>query len=100
MILFALVKRRCKSWVNSKLAMDKIPSRAWKVLKIVDSISSVSRNALISSWNKVRGLEPTENPSDVDGEDLIELELFELEEPDEQPTEVSDDENEPSPPKK
>ena len=63
---------------------------------------SVSRNALISSWNKARRLEPYKNPSDVD-EDVdgfIELELLELGEPDEQSIEVSGDENDPIPPKK
>ena len=59
----------------------------------------MSRNALISSWNKARGLKTIEKPSDVDEDEdnLIELELLELKEPDEQPLEVSDDENEPNP---
>ena len=102
MLLFALVKRTYKSWLNCELAMENAPSRASKVLKIMDSISSVSKSALISSWNKARGLEPTEKPSDVDEDEdeLIELELLEIEQPDEQPIEVSDDENESIPPKK
>ena len=54
----------------------------------------------MSSWNKARGLKPTEKPSDVDDdeEQLILLELLELEDPDEQPFEVSDDESKPDPP--
>ena len=70
------------------------------MLKMMDSISSVSKSALISSWNKARGLEPTEKPLDVDEDELIELELLEIEQPDEQPIEVSDDENESIQPKK
>ena len=67
----------------------------------MDSISIVSRNALISSWNRAGGLEPIEKPSDIAAYEgaLIELELFQLEEPDEHPIEVSYDENEPNPPK-
>ena len=44
----------------------------------MDSISSVSGNALISSWNKACGLGPTEKPSvvDEDADELIELERF------------------------
>ena len=66
------------------------------------SDSSVSRNALISSCNKTRWYEPTEKPSDVDEDEdkLIELELLDLEKPDEQPTKVSDDESESNPPQK
>ena len=56
-------------------------------------------NALLSSWNKARGLEQTNKPSYVDEDELIELELLELEEPDELLIEVSDDEIEPIPPK-
>ena len=76
--------------LNCELAMENAPSRASKVLKIMDSISSVSKSALISSWNKARGLEPTEKPLDVDEDEdkLIELELSEIEQPDEQPIEV------------
>ena len=66
--------------------MANAPSRASKTLKIMDSISSLSRNALISSLNKARGLEPIAKPSDVDENELIEL--------------VSDDEDESIPPKK
>ena len=100
MLLFALVKRTYKNWLNCELAMENAPSRASKVLKLMDSISSVSKSALISSWNKARGLEPTEKPLDVDEDELIELELLELEPPDEQPIKVSDDENESIPPRK
>ena len=56
MLFFALFKIIYKSWLNSELTMEKTPSRASQVLKILDSISSVSRNALISCWNRVRGL--------------------------------------------
>ena len=40
---------------------------------------------IVISWNKAHGLVPTETPSDVDEdeEELIELELLELEEPNE-----------------
>ena len=81
--------------------MENTPSRASKVLKILDSISSESRNHLISSSNKARWLESIEKPSDVheDVDEFIELEHLELEEPDEQPINESDDENEPNPPK-
>ena len=67
--------------------MENTRSRALIVLEIMDSISSVSGNALISSWNKACGLEPTEKPSDVDEDEdeLLELEFLELEQPDEQP---------------
>ena len=73
--------------IYHELAMKNTPSRASKVLKIMNSISSVSRNALSSSWNKACGLESTENPSDVDKDEdeLNELGLLEVEEPDEQP---------------
>ena len=60
MLLFALVKRTYKSWLDSELAMENAPSGASKVLKIISSISSVSRNAPISSWNKARGLKSIE----------------------------------------
>ena len=102
MLLFALVKRTYKNWLNCELAMENAPSRASKVLKLMDSISSVSKSALISSWNKARRFEPTEKTSDVDEDEdeLIELELLELEPPDEQPIKVSDDENESIPPRK
>ena len=49
MLLFALVKRTYKSWLNCELAMENAPSKASKVLKIMDSILSVSKSALISS---------------------------------------------------
>ena len=64
--------------------MKNAPSGASKMLKIMNSISSVSRNALISSCNKARGLEPIEKPSDVDEDEneVIELEFSELEQPD------------------
>ena len=76
--------------------MENAPSGASQVLKIMNSISSVSRSALYSSWNKARGLKPTEKPSNVneDEDELIKLKLLEIEEPDELPIEVSDDENE------
>ena len=63
----------------------------------MDSISSVSRNAMISSWNNARRLELIEKPSDVDEDEekLIQLELLIIEEPDEQQVKVSDDDNEP-----
>ena len=69
--------------------MENAPSRASEELKIVDSISSVSGNALMSSWNKARGLDPIKKQSDIDGYEVkfIMLEFLELEEPDE----VSDD---------
>ena len=46
-------------------------------------------------------MEPIEKPSDIDEDEdqLIELELSDLEEPYEQPIELSDGENEPYPPK-
>ena len=68
------------------------------MLKIKDSISSISGNALISRWTKAHGLERTENPSnfDEDEDELIKLELSELEEPDEQLIKISDDEDEPN----
>ena len=77
--------------------MENAQSRASKVHKIMDSISTMSRKALISFQNKARG-----QPSDVDEDEdeLIELELSELEKPGEQPIEVSDDENESISPKK
>ena len=61
--------------------MENRSSRASKVLKILHNISSVSGNAMISRWNKAHGLEPTENPSHVDVDELIELVLLELKEP-------------------
>ena len=59
--------------------MENTSPRAMEVLKILDSISSVSRNALISRWNKARGVE-SEKPSDVDEDEdeLVELELSEI----------------------
>ena len=68
-----------------------------KILEIIDSISSVSRKTLISSWNKSRGLRPTKKPSDVDEveNELIKLKLLDLDEFDDQTIEVSDHENEP-----
>ena len=71
-------------------------------LKIMDSISSVTVSALTSCWNKARWFEPTEKTLDVDEDEdeLIEFELLEIEQPDEQPIEVSDDKNESIPPKK
>ena len=66
MLLFALVKRTYKSWPNCELAMENAPSRASKVLKLMDSISSVSKSALISSWMKGCGFQPTEKTSDLD----------------------------------
>ena len=56
----------------------------------------MSRNILISSWDKARGLEQYEKQADVDEEELIELELLDFKRSDEQPIEESDDENEPS----
>ena len=102
MLLFALVKRTYKSWLNCEPAIENAASRASKVLKIMDSISSVSKSALISSWNKARGFQPTEKPIDVDEDEdeLIELELSEIEQLDEQPIEASDDENESISPEK
>ena len=50
LLLFALVKRNYKSWLNSELAMENTPP--W-VIKIMDSISSVTKNALISCWKKI-----------------------------------------------
>ena len=41
MLLFALVKRTYKSWLNCELAMENAPSRASKVLKIMDSIDEL-----------------------------------------------------------
>ena len=84
MLLFALVKRTYQSWLNCEFAMENTPSRASKVLKMMDSISSVSRNALNSSWNKARRFWSTEDSSDVNEheDELIELELLELEQPD------------------
>ena len=58
------------------------------------SDSSVSRNALISSCNKARALEPSEKSPDVDKrKKWIELKVSQLEERDEQRIEVSDDES-------
>ena len=58
--------------------MKNTPSRASKVLKIMDCISSVSRNTLILSWNKAHGMEPS-----VFDKDEYELtELSETEKPD------------------
>ena len=81
---------------------EKSMSRASIVLKIIDSIPSVIRNAMISSWNKAPGFEPTEKQSDVykEEDELIELDLLELERSDEQPIEVSEDGNESILPKK
>ena len=59
-------------FIFAELAMKNAPSKARKVLKILERISSLSRNALIVSWNKAR----------------------------EQPIEVSNKENEPIPPQK
>ena len=58
-------------FIFAELAMKNAPSKARKVLKILERISSLSRNALIVSWNKTR----------------------------EQRIEVSNKENEPIPPK-
>ena len=64
--------------LNCELVMENAPFRASKVLKIMDSISSVSKSALISSWNKARGFQPTEKTLDVDEDEneLIDLELL------------------------
>ena len=43
-------------------------------------------------FEEAHGFEPTENPLDVDEDELIELELLELEQPDEPPIKVSDNE--------
>ena len=51
---------------------------SFETAKIMESISSMSQNALISSQNKARGFESTEKPLDVDEDEFIELELLEL----------------------
>ena len=58
----------------------------------------MSKNVLILSWNKARGLKQTEKPSDVDEhkDEFNKSELLEQEEANEYPIEVSDDENEPN----
>ena len=48
------------------------------------------KNALISSWNKVRGLGPPKRPWDVDEDELIKVELFLIK--DKETIGVSDDE--------
>ena len=73
-----LVKRTYKSWLNSELALENTSFRTSEPLKLMDSMSSVSRDAVISSWSKARRSEPTEKPSDVDedGDELVEFELL------------------------
>ena len=99
MLLYALVKIKYKSWLDSELAMENASYKASKGLKIMDSIWSVKSNALISNWIKACGLEPTEKSSDLDEDELIEFELLQLKEPDKPPIQVSDDEIEPNPAK-
>ena len=54
------------------------------MLEIMNNISSVSWNVLISSWNEARGFEPTEKTLEVDEDEdeLIKLELLEIDQPD------------------
>ena len=69
------------------IIVENTTSRTTKVLKIMDSSSSVSWSALVSSSIEPHGLEATEKPLDVDEDEdkMIGLELFKLEEPVEQP---------------
>ena len=71
------------------------------ILNIIDYVSSMSRNALISSWNKVPGFQPTANSLNVDEDEekLIKLDLSQLEERVDQQIGVSDDDNELNPPR-
>ena len=71
MLLFALAKRNYKSWLDSEFVMENKPS---------DGISSVSRNALISSLKKACELELIEKPSDLDHDELTELVRLKFEE--------------------
>ena len=76
-IINSMVKKTYKSWVKYELAIESTPSRASKVLQIMESMSSVRRTAIISSWNEARGFEPTVKPLDVDkdADELTECEL-------------------------
>ena len=65
MLLFALVKRTYDNLLKSEMAIKNTPCRASKVLKIMDSIPSLRRNALSSGINKARGSEQTESLLDV-----------------------------------
>ena len=67
---------------------------------MMDSFANVRRDVPISSSNHFGGLEPTEIPLDINEDELIELELSQLEEPVEQPIEVSDERNGTNSPKK
>ena len=68
----------------------------------MDRYAIVNRNTLILSWNKARGFVLIEKQSDADAHEveLIEIELKELEEPDEQPIKESEKENELNPTEK
>ena len=93
MVWIVLVKRTYKNCLNNEFSMENTPSWTPKVLKIMESISCVSGNAVIASLNKARWSKPAEKPSDVDEDEveLIELEHSQLEESDEQSIKVSDD---------
>ena len=53
--VFAIVKLAYKSWLNNKIAMEQVYK---------DCTRSVSRNTLVSSWNKARGIELLNNQSE------------------------------------
>ena len=60
--------------------MERAPTNAAKVLKATACLRTVSPNAIISCWNKSRGIEH-QTPVEID-EELITLELEELDESD------------------
>ena len=76
---YALVKREYRTWLNNELAMERAPTKAAKILKAMACMRTVSSNAIISCWNKSRGIEH-QTPDEIDEDDeLITLELEELE---------------------
>ena len=62
--------------------MERAPTKAAKILKAMACMRTVSSNAIISCWNKSRGIEH-QTPVEIDeDEELITLELEELDESD------------------
>ena len=51
LLLIALAKRIYKSWLTSELTMENNPSKYSKMLKSMESISSVRKNTLIQNGN-------------------------------------------------
>ena len=77
---FAVVKRSYKSWLNEEVVLERNPTKAAKVLKLMECTRHVSQAAILSCWKKASGTQS------IDHEDEeITLELYEV--PDETPEE-------------